>query len=131
VRAASIQDWDAFIRALPSWPYPFEYTHAGKSSPLPPDARALFAEHSGHLAHLQTTVGPVALNCHFFTAGEIEFDLDPRQVDSAAAFDAVLGFMQRLGSLVMKPVVLTPENSSELVIIRYRPEGDSFEYVPP
>ena len=131
VREASIQDWDKLLRSLPSWPYRCALSIGEQSSPLALDAQDLFRPSSRGQSHLVITVGSAAVHCHFFSTDELEFDLDPRQVDGTESFEALIDFMKRLGSLLRKPVVLTPENAPHLAIIEYRPDDDVFTYVPP
>lgn len=63
------------------------------------------------------------LRCHFFGDGDIEFDLDPREL-SEARFQLLLEFMLSLGRRLSREVRLAPENSPEITILWYDPERD-------
>src|SRR5258706_7751109 len=121
VRGTSLKEWSSFLRALPSWPYRTEYSIGGKNAPLPSDAGEVFRAKETALSFLSITVDAVVLNCHFFVPEELEFDRDPRRVDGAAAFEALLGFMRRIGVLLEASVVLTPENLPTRPIVEYDP----------
>jgi hypothetical protein len=76
-------------------------------------------------------VGGVTLNCHFFYEGEIELDVDPREVTDDARADAILTFMAELGQAMKKEVLMTAENVSDAVIFRYDPATGQISYLPP
>lgn len=103
-----------------------------------PSAAVIFADREIRegISVFGVCVGSVWLNCHFFTVDEIEFDLDPRDVSSAADFAALLHFMQGLGQAVNRPVLLTTEgwtedNSiSEKPIFTYKPQTNTLDYEP-
>ena len=72
------------------------------------------------------------LNVHFFIEEEIELDLDlvPHEVNSEARFAALLEFMRGLARSVDKPVRLTPENSSVLVLVEVFPDSSVSSWHP-
>ena len=51
----------------------------------------------------------LALNSHFFTRKEIEFDLDPHDFQNDQQVSRLLDFIRVIGRLLNKPVILTPE----------------------
>ena len=67
-------------------------------------------------------VGPIQLACHFFSAVEIEFDFDPRQVSGETEIEQLDRFMRLLGDATGKQVILTQENDQEAIIARYSPD---------
>jgi hypothetical protein len=70
----------------------------------------------------------VLANCHFFTPGEIEFDIDPREVAGQPQLDGVFGFMRCLAQSVGRDTVLCPENCPQNIIFRVRPGLPNVEY---
>lgn len=66
--------------------------------------------------------------CHFFTPDEIEFDIDPRAIDSQAQCERLVDFIRALGQAVGKAVLLTPENAPEYPYLRYDPLTDRAEW---
>jgi hypothetical protein len=131
VRGTTVKAWSSFLGALPSWPYRTEYQIGGRNAPPPSDAGEVFRAKETALSFLSIAVDAVVLNCHFFVEDELEFDLDPRRVDGAAAFEALLGFMRRLGMLLESPVVLTPENLPTRPIVEFVPGSGEFRYFEP
>ena len=69
---------------------------------------------------LYVPLGHTTLNCHFFTEEEIEFDLDPREMN-ASLLDPLLEFLEMLGSTTGKRIILTVENSPENTIFEFDP----------
>ena len=51
------------------------------------------------------------VNCHFFTAEEIELDLDPTEVLDERSLQPVTALLVELGRLLGKRVILSYENS--------------------
>jgi hypothetical protein len=58
----------------------------GEPIPLPELAAWVFAEREVASVTVSILSGTVTANCHFF--GDLELDVDPREVTSAAAFDS-------------------------------------------
>ena len=71
----------------------------------------------------------IAINLHFFTVDEIEFDLDPSDIDSESRLNDLFGFMATLADELTKEVVLTPENEQERPIFRCVPGSSSIQYL--
>ena len=103
-------DWNLFLSLVQSSGFAFRYTRDGEESGMPSCPADILRDHT--CAHnLTIDVNGVELACRFFTQDEIELDLDPRQVTSQRSLEAVLGFMEDLGSHLSKDVILTEENS--------------------
>jgi hypothetical protein len=68
---------------------------------------------------------------HFFSEGEIECDIDPREVTSQADLDAVLSLMRQLGDATKKQVILTYENCSNSPLLSYLPTTQEFRKCEP
>lgn len=118
---ATLADWQAALELLRAWdPRPRFYT-GGEAARLPDLAKALFpTDPDAFRSTLEFDVEGLQLNCHFFSDDEIEFDLDPREVN-ASRFEALCGFMRLLATAVGKPVLLTHENERSSVILRSLP----------
>ena len=74
----------------------------------------------------------VTAHCHFYVSetvsNPIEFDLDPREMQSPDAMIKVLEFMSTLGDGLKKDVFLTEENSEASVLLSYSPETKKYHY---
>lgn len=115
VRGVSIADWSALIQLAKS--YGYSYSNNGEPA-ASPNAEEIFAHQElGHV--LTIKVGTISVCCHFFDCGEIELDVDPREVKGPHEHDVFLEFIERLGQAVGKVVFVTPENLAEKPIISY------------
>lgn len=59
----------------------------------------------------------VQINNHFFIDTEIENDIDPREINSISDHERVVKYMTGLSNLLDKPVILTPENEQETILM--------------
>lgn len=123
-------DWDSCISYVQSR-YRTEFTADNEPLPFPEGIGEVFRLRDEKALTLRIDLNGVSINTHFFTEEEIEFDIDPREVDSSSAAEDVLSFMSDLGNLLSKEVVLTPENASTIPIYRFLPSMTVPEYLPP
>jgi hypothetical protein len=124
VLEVTVSDWQRVLDWLHTTPYPIEFYLDRQPAPLPHDVSTVFEQRDETGAFLQIDVEGVILHCHFFWHKEVEFDLDPRQVDSKQKEQGITGFMRALGRLLDKEVVLTPENLETNPFLRYVPGQD-------
>jgi hypothetical protein len=125
-----LQDWCAAANFI-ARRYRFEFTGGWQEAIFPRDIGQLFPTGpERQLTALSLDVSGVRVNCHFFTADEIEFDLDPAEVSDPSRLDGLFAFMKGLASAVGKDVLLTPENMREIAIFRCHPGADQMEHVP-
>ena len=62
-------------------------------------------------------IGKVQINNHFFIDTEIENDIDPREINTISDHECVVKYMTDLSNLLDKPVILTPENEQETILM--------------
>jgi hypothetical protein len=75
-------------------------------------------------------VGALTVNCHFF-GGELELDVDPREVNSEQAFEDLIGLMRLVSSSTGLKTLATPEGGrSEHAFICVLPDGSAM-FIPP
>jgi len=119
----NINDWQKVLDYLRESAYDISYRYGyGVPIELPKTVQEVFAIHNEKLVLLTINIGGISVNSHFFTESEIEFDIDPREIDEirlARLFD----FMQQIGNLLEKEVVLTEENAPHKVIFKYVPDN--------
>jgi len=60
----------------------------------------------------------IQLNCHFFLEDEIEFDIDPKQINSLEDFELVEKFMIDLSKSLDNQITLTYENDSKFPLVK-------------
>jgi len=113
-------DWQAVWDILLEWTPPASFSVSGKIESMPLGVEAALESETDSL--LSFYVGPIQLACHFFSAVEIEFDFDPRQVSGETEIEQLDRFMRLLGDATGKQVILTQENDQEAIIARYSPD---------
>ena len=71
----------------------------------------------------------VTANCHFF-GGDLELDIDPREVLSESAFESVLDIMRFIAAAVSLPILAVVEGGSpEYAFVRVSPDCQA-EFLP-
>ena len=63
-------------------------------------------------------IDKIQINNHFFSETEIENDIDPREINSIQDHERVVKYMTDLSCLLDKPVILTPENDQEIILMK-------------
>lgn len=116
-------DWQAVWDILLEWTPPATFSVSGKIEPMPLGVETALESEIGCLFSFY--VGPIQLACHFFSAVEIEFDFDPRQVSGETEIKQLDRFMRLLGDATGKQVILTQEDDQEAIIARYSPDLES------
>jgi len=111
----TIAHWDILLR-LSNEISQVAYECDGKNITLPSSTDALLDDRTRTHCLKIDLGGPIA-NAHFFTAEEIELDLDPRQIRSQIDLDAVLNFCSRLSHEIKRDVMITAENTLDIVFL--------------
>jgi hypothetical protein len=93
-----------------------------QSSPFLMDVKSIFDLASDHSVRLRIDEEQLQLNCHFFVVEEIEFDIDPRAIDSDNRLTRLLEFIHDIGNLLRKSVVMTPESESHIHYLLFDPQ---------
>ncbi len=129
ILGTSIDDWALVWNVLTASDR-LAFDVDGIASTPPADVREAFALHASHSVTACYRLGKQRLNCHFFVEEEVEFDLDPRDVDGPVEAERLGQFLVVLGRTTSKEVRLTAENEPEAVIARYSPTSDSVIWSP-
>jgi hypothetical protein len=124
-----VHDWQRLLDHLHKNTDQLTFTIDGTPLALPSTMDAIFAVYEYASPLLCITLDHVQVNCHFFCAEQIEFDIDPRDITDADTFALVLNFMADVGKTLSKEVRLTPENMQEYVLLRYNPTTRQIEAV--
>ena len=124
ILGTSIDDW-ALIWNVLTASGSLAFGVDGIARTPPADVREAFALHASHSVTACYRLGKQRLNCHFFVEEEVEFDLDPKDVDGLVEAERLGQFLVDLGRMTSKEVRLTAENEREAVIARYSPTSDS------
>ena len=122
-----IQVWQQLLSALCVNCYTLHYSEDGIPAPVPQQVELAFARREQVSVLLAIVVGSLNINCHFFVPEQIEFDIDPREVNGEEAFAALLGFMWFVGQSLGRRVTLTPENGEDETLLAYNPGKGEWE----
>jgi hypothetical protein len=124
VRDTVESDWDHLFEAVTEWGYQATWSVGGEPIAAPESASAALSDPEPLLLSIQ--VGPARVNLHFFSVDEIEMDIDPREVQTLAAFEQIRDFIGRVGQRLLKPVHLTHEGKHDPAFMVYDPETRAF-----
>ncbi len=124
ILGTSINDW-ALIWNVLTASNRLTFEVEGIARTPPGDVREAFALHASHSVTACYRLGKQRLNCHFFVEEEVEFDLDPRDVDGLVEAESLGQFLVDLGRATSKEVRLTAENEPGAMIAQYSPISDS------
>ena len=110
--------------------YTTHYQEDGERKPFPQSITIVVDRRDEVTPCLSIYIEGIRINFHFFTPDEIEFDIDPREVDSEEKFAALTEFMRCIGQQSERDVVLAPEGGAEReeMLIAYHPQNDSWKH---
>lgn len=125
----NLQDWQTALDFLRDAYHPTYKIDGVEVLPFT-DVVTVFknSNEQSHLVAIQ--VHGVSIHCHFFLVRKIEFDIDPREVDSENKEEAILNFMKELAETLGKEAVLTFEGAEHWVLLRVSPGRPEPEYTP-
>jgi hypothetical protein len=110
--------------------YPITFKVDDLDTPLPASVGTIFRDQGEHTHLLAVQAGDVNIHCHFFLKDEIEFDVNPREIEGEAQEHEVVRFMRGLAKALGKQVVLTMEGAPDWVYLRVDPGREEPEYTP-
>ena len=122
--------WQRVIEVIRSEGYRLEFFCDDKPMPFPAEVNTVFRLRESSSCLLKIYVATIQLNCHFFGDGEIEFDLDPREIMGQVQLELLFHFMRLLANSVDASVSLTPENLSSHPIFTVQPGCCEIHYDP-
>jgi hypothetical protein len=115
--------WARFDRLLGQ--YACTYRFDWVALPFPGSRNALMNHEAFHELSIQLE-GPVVICCHFFTPGQLELDISPREVTGPFQHDQVLSFVENLAEALELPADITPENCEDKPFLTYVPRTRSW-----
>jgi hypothetical protein len=128
--ATDSAEWDAFWAALRSGPFELRAYRDGEPISLPESVTWILAEREKATVMVSVLAGTVTANCHFF-GGDLQLDIDPREVVSEQAFESVLALMRFVAAAVGLPILAMPEGGGpEHAFLRVLSNGQA-EFLPP
>lgn len=122
LQGTSLAEWQLFSGLVQGFPH--SYRRDGIEHPLP-DASTVFADRD-HSHLLGISLGNVLVNCHYFVQGEIELDIDPKDVVGPAEHEAFLSFVERVAIATSKCARITGENAQGSMYVQFDPMSQSW-----
>jgi hypothetical protein len=123
VQEVSIEDWEKLIDFL-NENYTLKYgISEGQKSTNRIDKEYtinFLKDESGEMEIKSVSIdlGGINANCHFFLPDQIEFDIDPKEINSGDDFEKVEKFMTSISETIKNQVTLTYENEIEIPLIK-------------
>lgn len=125
-------DWQTVIDDFRSnTTYPIHFFLDKEPQPLPHEVKTIFDLTQDHAVLLCIDEGQLNLHCYFFTPDQIEFDLDPRDIQNDDRLTRLLDFIHHIGNLLQKPIVLTPESVETIYYFSFDPGTGKDEWSLP
>jgi hypothetical protein len=122
-------EWEVFWAALRAGPFELKAFLDGEPISPPESAAWALAERDVASIMVSVVAGPITANCHFF-GGDLELDIDPREVITESAFESVLAIMRFTAITVGLPVFAVAEGGRpEYAFLRVSPVGQA-EFLP-
>jgi hypothetical protein len=107
VQDATVGDCQAVVDLIRSQGWWYDYAEDSRSCRLPARAQDIFAHAADRAATLHVRPVPgVLVNFYFWGADTIDFDCDPKQLQSQHELDALARLVRALGRQLGKPVIL-------------------------
>jgi hypothetical protein len=108
-------DWWLFLEFVSEQRFKAQLTDGdGQVVPMP----ATFKAARDARGLLKFFIGDIQCNCHFFVPSDIEFDLDPRDVSSEAAFNGLMRVLTQLQKRIGKELIVTHESAVGTAFVR-------------
>lgn len=124
---AGPEGWQAVIDGLRTLDPPAIFETDGEPALMPARIEDVFAVWKRASPSLRWNAGNVVVNLHFFRSDDIEFDIDPADVCEPEDWQALGGFMLWLAERAQRPVILTPENKPDDILLFCRGAGAAIE----
>ena len=117
VQDISIREWETLIDHLNA---NFNLTYSDQNKIDKKYVLEYLQDTSGEMESKSLTIhlGQIKVNCYFFLSEQIEFDIDPKEVNSVSDFELIEQFMTSISESLQEQVTLTAENSPEFPLFK-------------
>jgi hypothetical protein len=117
VQDISLRAWEKLIDHLN---YNFNLTYSDTDKIDKEYVLKYLRDASGEMESKSLTIhlGQMTVNCYFFLLEQIEFDIDPKEVNSLSDFEQIEKFMISISETLQEQVTLTGENSPEFPLFK-------------
>jgi hypothetical protein len=109
VQDISLREWEKLIDHLNT---NFKVTFSDQEKIDKKYVLEYLQDTSGEMESKSLTIhlGQIKVNCYFFLSEQIEFDIDPKEVNSVSDFELIEKFMTSISETLQEQVTLTAEN---------------------
>src|SRR6056297_1583238 len=117
VQDISLREWEKLIDHLNA---NFNLTYSDQDKIDKKYVLEYLQDTSGEMESKSLTIhlGQIKVNCYFFLSEQIEFDIDPKEVNSINDFEQIENFMISISDILQEQVTLTEENSPEFPLFK-------------
>jgi hypothetical protein len=117
VQEVSIDDWRKII-SLINEKYKVKYGVANQINEN--ETIDYLTDETGEIESKSVSIylGEIQLNCHFFLDDQIEFDIDPKEINSIQDYESIEDFMINVSKTIDKQVTLTWENDVKFPLVK-------------
>jgi hypothetical protein len=120
----SPEDWEN-VYQFATQTYLCSFGRDGEDAPLPALASEIQERSQRQAPRLWIDVRGVRVCWFFFFPEEptLELDFDPEEIPSQRAFEGILRFLERLASVLRRPVRMTSEGFPDITLLEIQPTG--------
>ena len=117
VQEVSLNDWKKIIDLLNE---KYKISSGGNNQIDKSYVIEYLTDEAGEIESKSASVflGGIRLNCHFFLADQIEFDVDPKEVNSIEDFELIENFMANVSKSLNNQITLTDENHPKFPLVK-------------
>jgi len=125
VPETTVADWQAVVDLVRSKGWAYEYAVDGRVVRMPHLVEDMLRLRDEATVTLKVWPSPEVLAIFRpYTAEQIDFDVDLRELQGQQRLDVLCQFMKALGRRLGKPVVMTAEGGESVPLIAYEVERD-------
>ncbi|SCF23311.1 hypothetical protein GA0070612_5131 [Micromonospora chokoriensis] len=125
VEDASVEDWQAVFDLVQTQGWKWEYSVGNDLVPLPSAAEVLARPVGAELPIFRVwPVAGVLVNFWPYSAVEIDFDIDVRELQGQQRLDMLCEFFAAIGRRLGKPVLMAPEGDYLHPVLGFDVEAD-------
>lgn len=122
IQNTSILDWKKVVDLLNA-EYKLAFGISEKDSIDKIDFKfveAMFTDKTGELEAKSATIdlSGIIVKCHFFVEEQIEFDVNPSEINSKIDFEKLTDFMKNISAKLEKQILLCGENEPKFPLIK-------------
>lgn len=124
VPGTTADDWQAVFDLVRSSGWAWTYTEGRVEGPLPRAADVVARQDDAEMATLRVSPVPgVSMIFWVFSAAEVDFDVDLRELRGQAGVDVLCAFLRAVGRRLGKPVLMSAEGDAGHPVLGFDPEA--------